>query len=500
MFMYEPLEDSMYDPLAYRLRREFLLLQRNDPCITTMKLAPEFNVYDGIGSAVGNSLYLNKLTLMNVWDEDMYLGLAQNRSIESLDMELSGDVLSGPTPDIDVFYILSPFFEHNPNLRHVAITLIDLNERLFGSLVSALSKSKVLHSIQFNSIDDTEEDLAAYQRAAALFRSLRGMSSLLSITYDDIMNSIGCRALTDLLDNPACRVHSIELNNNYLEDDSISILCNSPRVKSNLSELDLTMNNHVTTTGWRALFTVLSHPMCSLKLLCLNDTNMDDQGVTYLGDALAGNKTLSWLSLSTNKGVTTEGWRGFSNCLRSTNCALRKLYIEWCNIDAISAGIFFTALTGNSNSRLQELHMTNSRSDLVAVADMDWNLLSCLLCDKSSIDSTYSSNHTLHTVIMGDGDIDPIPRDIMSILELNTRYDKSSVWRTKILKYNSSRSGSDFRPFAEMSETVLPIAIEWIGRDHAGFQLMYEVVKGCPHIIISALRATSDNAKRKREI
>lgn len=481
------------------LLRQLVRLHRDDPFVTSLTIGAG-NWAVSAGNIIGKSRYLKRLTIMNLWCEDLYSCLAQNRSIESIELILSGECEE--YNNLDVFRILRPFFEFNSNLRHIDVTLTDLNmdlNILFNSLVSGLLKCNHLVSFRFLSSPEFAGDaLEADNRAASLFESLSGKSSLLRIAYGDFLLSTGCRAIANLLNNPACKLQRLQLNEGYIDDDGVTILCNSSIMNSTLRELDFFGNTHITASGLRTLSTVLSHPMCSLKFLAVGSNNVDDEGVIYLGDALAVNKTLSHLSIRGNIGITLYGWRGFSNCLRSPFCALEMLNIGGCDINGTSAGAILSALVGNSNSCLQELHMPSHDRTL---ADTDWNLLSCLLCDKTSIDRTYFSNHQLHTVDMTlRYDINLIPSDIASLLAMNANMNKSEVWRAKILKYHYCGSNSDIRPFAQMSESVLPIAIEWIGRDEAGFQLMYELVKGMTNCLLSAKRTTNAGEKRKHEL
>ena len=97
-----------------------------------------------------------------------------------------------------------------------------------------------------------------------------------------------------------------------------------------------------------------------------------------------------------------------------------------------------------------------------------------VLCCLSSIERTYSSNHTLHTLSIAQW----IPTKLARTLEINRNENKSAVARQKIIAYHFSSDKLDIQVFIGMAVPVLPRALEWIGQDATGFNLMYHVTRG----------------------
>jgi hypothetical protein len=64
-----------------------------------------------------------------------------------------------------------------------------------------------------------------------------------------------------------------------------------------------------------------------------------------------------------------------------------------------------------------------------------------ILCNKSSIMSTYNSNHTLKRVNSGAMKSDTLPDDLASMLRLNGENTASLAARLKIIKSHFSGSG-----------------------------------------------------------
>jgi hypothetical protein len=64
------------------------------------------------------------------------------------------------------------------------------------------------------------------------------------------------------------------------------------------------------------------------------------------------------------------------------------------------------------------------------------------------------------------------------LLEINRNENKSAVARKKIIAYHFSSDELDSQVFIGMAVPVMPRAVEWIGRDATGFNLMYYVTRG----------------------
>ena len=117
-----------------------------------------------------------------------------------------------------------------------------------------------------------------------------------------------------------------------------------------------------------------------------------------------------------------------------------------------------------------------------------------LFVTKSSIDSTFSSNHSLHAIEAIRGRREDIPDDLSSLLNLNRSQDKAAVARQKVLEQHFSSSSATIEVFVGMSAPSLPHAIEWIGRDNLGSSLMYQVARGIPSLFKS-----KDIVRKKRK-
>lgn len=82
--------------------------------------------------------------------------------------------------------------------------------------------------------------------------------------------------------------------------------------------------------------------MCTLEYLQILVADIGDEGIEYLGDALADNTSLKFLRVDDEQSSTSAGWQEFSNCLRNPNSALQVLDISgWRAMDKVVVAVTF---------------------------------------------------------------------------------------------------------------------------------------------------------------
>ena len=454
-----------------------------------------------VGSAVGDSIRLRKLEIQGFyrWDEDEFLpgtdqrnidflpalahnrlleqwnsdflpGLARNRSIEHLAM-VEGDFLPNS------FDIISPFFMHNHNLRCIEIHCCDLSEN-FPSFLLSLSTCA---TNQLERIHLYDNDLGGIQ-VTRIIKALTEHRNLREIYLcgNEISRS-GFMALSRLLQHPHSKIHRLEIGDKLfrrggINDVCITILTGAMVVNKTIKILHVSAHN-VTATGWRVFSGVLCSPICSLETLSLKHSDLDDEGITAIGDALIKNKTLKCLNLPSTDMITINGWRSFARVLQSGS-KVKTLEVGGANFNEEVVTDFATALVNNSS-------LSKLRIEGREYTDSIWGAFSRVL-DVSCVRSTYLSNHTLHTLEIGDrwhnSPLMVVPEDLARVLQMNTNEneDKVALARQRIFAYHFSGDNMDIQEFSAMAVPILPHAIEWIGRDLDGFPLMYHVMRGIP--------------------
>ena len=197
-----------------------------------------------------------------------------------------------------------------------------------------------------------------------------------------------------------------------------------------------------------ALATLSENTTKQLQILDLYGNNVDDDGIESLTHAISGSN-LQVLTLSCNRAITARGWKKVSTLLEMSDFELEKLYLSANNIDDEVALIFATSLKGNS--KLKTLDLT----DCDGITEGGWAHFSSPLCDTSSINKTYLSNHTLE-----DLGSTHIPTDIQQYLILNSNSeDKGQIAMAKIIRHHSH---FNMQPFFEWEFKVLPLMITWL--------------------------------------
>lgn len=192
-----------------------------------------------------------------------------------------------------------------------------------------------------------------------------------------------------------------------------------------------------------------------LKTLNLYLNDIDDEGIEALVDSLSNGNQLQELNLSANREITISGWMAVATLLEMPDSKLEKLDISGNFIRDEEACIFASAL--RSNSSLKTLDMKGN-----FVTTEGWWHFSRLLCNISSFNNTYLSNHTLEYVLVCSDERFHTPPVVHSYLVLNrSRGDK---WKVAMAKMFLNHSHIDMQPFFEWELKILPLMIGWFTR------------------------------------
>jgi len=378
--------------------------------------------------------------------------------------------------------------------------------------------------------------------------ALSGSSSIrvLDLSYNNSISSPGWQTLLNQLSQlPMEKLH---LNGNKIDDDGIAALANISTVNS----LELVWNSSVTSTGWRSFFSSLQTRAIQLVTLVLSGTSICNEGVTTLGRLLSNMSSLKVLDMDSNHSITPQGWQTFFNSIQDSNSDMVRLSFRYNNINYGGLQLL-VRLVSNMNS-LRRLRLGSNQSvtpvawqvltgylqrpsfvlksfdlsdnnidddaliafagalehnktlkqvDLEGIYDDEtdelvylitekgWGAVSTLLCNKTSILKTYTSNHTLKELGSHHDDMN-LPDDLVSYLELNENKDKAEVARQKILQTHFTTEDSPkMQVLLDMALEVMPIAIEWIGKPThddwkgervSGLSAMYNLTRRLPDL------------------
>ena len=263
----------------------------------------------------------------------------------------------------------------------------------------------------------------------------------------------GSRLLSSML-RASKSLQTAILSNNGVGDDQLVDIIASLSMHPQLEYLVLTYMS-IGRSECSALATLLSNTTKQLQTLDLDGNNIDDEGIEALTHAISGSN-LQVLDLSRNQTITIRGWERLSTLLETPYSNLERLSLQYNNIGDEGALIFTNALKGNCKLKVLSLHGNG-------VTTEGWIPFSRLLCDTSSVNSTFLSNHTLGD--FGTHGVGDVPTGVLSFRILNSSSeDKGQIAMTKILQHHSH---FNMEPFFEWEFKVLPLMIAWLEKARA---------------------------------
>ena len=413
-----------------------LLLQSNSPHVTGLCLDPDDYDVEGftgtiVGNAIGISTHLKSVEICANSEpyegfEDLCAGMARNRSIEEIifeefDFSFSSRIMTrGSLEDYNIFSILSSFFQYNSNLRCIMINNSHIGSTSLSLLKSALSKCSSLEKVKLdrnkNIITDEETGITD-EEIGQLIEGLSGSKQLLEISLcRNEMRKFGSIALAKLMNTPQCKIQALNLSCSDIDDECINILANAMVRSKSIRMLNFNGCPRITSSGWRSLFTTISHHSIPLQTLLLN--SIDDDGVIALGNALIVDNTLKHLDLGYSKSITQVGWKAFSKCLQSPNSMLEKLIIRDCGINDEGALAISAALPGSTLKELDMMHNRSITSSGWVNCFNTWQLNSHLFLERlqlyrnnvndegiAALVNALTHNNTLKSLIIGNESI-----------------------------------------------------------------------------------------------
>ena len=290
----------------------------------------------------------------------------------------------------------------------------------------------------------------------------------------------------------------ILMNNNISEGGMVDIVT-ALRMHPHLKYFDL-WGNGISMNGCVALATLLRCSATELRSLYISNTEINDEGIEALVPALKNCNSLKQLHLHDNPTVTTRGWQSIATILEAPNSNLREFYIPNNNINDDAVATFANALT--NNRRLKEFHLPPLSEDSLQA-------FSKLLCDTTSVNATFLSNHTLS--YLGDEELNENAM-IRPLLDLNERDDKKEVEMIKILQCHDD---FDMLPLFEWEFKVLPLVLEWLERaseyempedfdpniEERKLSTIYQFVRGMPVLYVETrLRKELEDIKEEQRM
>ena len=300
-----------------------------------------------------------------------------------------------------------------------------------------------------------------------------------SLAYSTYITSEGWQRFARCLRNPNIALEELDVRRCRnidgevevgLDDEAANAIGESLAMNTSLKKLDMSNNKNVTSDE-----RTLLHSKCSLEELDVSANYIGDEEAEALVNLLVTMRDFHTLHLRYSD-CTAKGLRTFTRLLQpSSKVTTLDLGMNEFSDEVVNDFVDMLA----NNSTLTTLHIGGDE-----ITDRSWAALSHALCDETSIENTYSSNHSLHTLEkFGRRNARAlIPDHLSTLLRLNKSQDKASVRRRKVLIHLRGVLVKGISNINGLNRSTLPSALEWIGRDTLGFSLMYNVVRGIPKL------------------
>ena len=268
--------------------------------------------------------------------------------------------------------------------------------------------------------------------------------------------------------------------------------------------------------GGDRIVTSSMRSLSNLRVVSLINCRMRDEQMLPMVEALRGNRSLERLVLSFigrigDNTIGNTGCEALATLLEDPNTNIRYLNLS-NNVIRTEGSIVLVNSLAN-NTKLERLNLTSNPIDYGIVDDAFFRLL----CNTTSIDSIYSSNHTLAAL---DLRLHFLPEEELSIINknlliLNTDTNKSRVAIKKILKYHPNIDMEQFFYWDEEGEQsikALPYILAWFERakeavvedeefhiETKKLSAIYQFAQAMPIQLVPPSHMKDEDRKRKRD-
>eukprot|EP00984_Skeletonema_dohrnii_P029441 scaffold20067_cov134-Skeletonema_dohrnii-CCMP3373.AAC.4 len=480
-----------------------------------------------LGFFIGQSDFIKELNILHLPAEqidEFVAGLNRNQSMKQL------DILS----DEFILEKIGPLFRVNKNLTDLSLHVFPIGED------GARNLALILDNTSLESISLEYNDLAGEDFCKEIAMTLGRQTRLKKLRINDNrIGRVGCVLLGEAL--ARSRVSSLRvllLCDVGIHDDGLQALIAGLAYSIDLEVLSLNGNSMITTTGLAALSAFFQSRNCDLRELDLSYMNIGDDGMNCLVPGLATLQSLRELGIGWNRfgdeglqtvldmpnatkleeinlsgnRFTAVGLASMSPLLQSESCLLKKLYLLRTNFGDDGVEALGSALAGNKS--LTCLSVSSSdvfMTESYGFVESEWKVFKRILCDTSSINNTYLSNHTITEV--GTLLLDHPPPDIQTYLRLNKTSEKIAA-QCKILMHHPVL---DMKPFFQWKLKILPLMIDWFNRAHKSCDIckdwiseeetrsielhtVYQFIRDMPMLVVKTHCSQKKSRSRKRKI
>lgn len=463
--------------------------------------------------------------------------LARNRSIKNI--RLVGD----PSIIGDIFTNVSPMFGRLHGLQLINTTFTNDSIQKLKMAIESSGQSE-LQEIELSCNHTTNA------QAGTIIDAINGhCNNLKKLVWGSdngeglFQGSDGFLALANLVGNPSSVLEVLDLGN----DDSYTRWDDSmPEFGGKLAFATAIANNSTlkvinfggwsnsfTTSEWQTVLSILRHN--SIEEIYLYGQQIGVEGMNAIALGLSNNTSLKKLDLSDCGGVTFACLASLSDEIQnnrasaletldiSSHITRRELTTSITRILIDNTSLKELSLCGQWDTRddiIIELANVLENNDTLKVLNLGtlssgirqhhidedqsfgFKALTRILCNRSSVDATFMSNHTLQTVsvYIQHGHVYQsavLPSHLTDMLTLNENSNKFEVSRQKILQCHFDEDTQ--QEFVNMELEVLPHALAWCGEDQRGVSLLLRIIQSFPSLFDSNSKRNKAAAAEKRK-
>ena len=410
------------------------------------------------------------------------------------------------------------------NLEHLNlggsdhITVVGL--RALSSLFQ--SKKFYLQSLDLSRMDISNEGMVTLATGLVTFQSLKSLNLSYNAIGDEGLHSlaaclsgnnnleslnlsrnggsfsaIGLRSLSDVIPT-ALNLKELDLDGNFINDEGLQALAVGLRKHCALERLDLRNN----TIGSEGLQGLTAAKISSLRSLSLADNAINDEALGVLAEGIE-NFSLETLDLSHNNRITSSGAALLAPIFRHESCSLKEIDLSPTIIEDSGARAFAEGLVGNES-------LTKLFFDCTNLTASGWSAFSTLLCDTSSVNNTYLSNHTIKEI----GSIYHFDKPFS--VQQSLRLKMQGQYNVPICKILMSHSNLDMTPFLQWKLKLLPCVLAWFERaqscrtyleesitefERRELSVLYQFIRGLPLLAAGGFykKMSTDAHSKKRK-
>ncbi|KAK3548588.1 hypothetical protein QTP70_014793, partial [Hemibagrus guttatus] len=261
------------------------------------------------------------------------------------------DLSSNPLEDSGVKQLCAGLKSPNCKLEKLRLSDCSITEEGYSALAEALKSSHLIEldlrgndpgasgvKLLTDLLQDPDCKLntlsllsAEAEEACASLTKVLGTNPLLQRELDlsgKISGDSGVKQLSVLLKDPHCRPETLRLNKSSITHrgctDLISALTSNP---SHLTELDLSENT-LGNSAMDKISTLLQNSSCKLQKLVLSDCHIKEEGYTALAEALKSNPSSHLIELDLRGNDPGEsGMKQLRNFMNDPECKLKTLRV-----------------------------------------------------------------------------------------------------------------------------------------------------------------------------